>query len=108
MPDYPVTPHLRVPFAINGSRASAVEQDTVDEIEQCVQAIIRTPIGELLDEPELGIPDYLFTQSNDDAVDEITEAVSEWEPRASVSVVEDAVEETYERFLTTNIDTRED
>src|SRR3954447_19467853 len=75
-------PKLRVPFQIAGKRAAIVEQDTPDEIGQCVAAILRTPVGSRVDEPEFGIDELTFGSEVDSAA--LLQALDEWEPRASV------------------------
>jgi phage baseplate assembly protein W len=77
---YPRVPKLRVPFQIVGKSALAVEQNSDDEVFQCVEAVIRTPEGSRIDEPEFGIPDYAFQGRIDGA--QIQESIDEWEPRA--------------------------
>lgn len=84
MPE-PDIPKLKVPFEINPvtSRAELVEQDSLDEVSQCVTAIAATEIGSREEDPEFGIPDLTFTQNGPDPA-AIREAVEEYEPRAEV------------------------
>ena len=49
---YPDSPHLKVPFQIVGPRAQVLEQDTHEEIAQCVEVILRYPLGVRLDLPD--------------------------------------------------------
>lgn len=96
-------PKLRVPFSITGSRAEVVEQDGDEEITQCVEAIIKTPIGSRVEEPNLGIPDFAFTPSGTD-LDEIEDAIEDWEPRAAFTLSEDEIEDM---VLRVNIDVQQ-
>lgn len=81
----PVTtlPHLSHPFRIMGNAAVTVEQDSHDEIADCVLAALNTPEGSRIEAPEYGIPDELFTQlSADPSAEPYLVAVEEAEPRA--------------------------
>jgi hypothetical protein len=60
-----------------------VEQDSVEEIEQCVEAILRTIVGTHIDDLEFGIPDESFTQQTPNPSAEVyIAAIEEQEPRA--------------------------
>lgn len=82
MPD---VPHFAVPFRFVGARVAVVEQDSPEEIAQCVEAILATPEGSRIARPEFGLPDQAFTEGGASRR-EILEAVSVWEPRADVLV----------------------
>lgn len=73
-------PHLKIPFEIAGASALTVEQESLEEIEQCVAVIVGTTIGERLVVPEFGIADPTFTLLQDTA--EIEASVLLWEDRA--------------------------
>ena len=83
---YPRIPHLALPFRIVDGRAAVTEQDTFEEIRDCVQAIIRTPRGFRLELPDFGVPDQTFHEGGADA-DEIAAALDRWEPRVVVDDV---------------------
>jgi phage baseplate assembly protein W len=87
------TPKFKVPFEIEGASAKYVEQDSTDEIAQCVDAVIRTKRGELVDEPEFGRPDLVFSEGDVDTV-ALSLLINEWEPRASFAVSEEYITET--------------
>ena len=76
-------PHLKVPLALAGSAFAVVEQDSPEEIEQCVLAVLKTPVGSRIDAAEFGTPDHTFEQlpQNPSAEPYLT-ALEEWEPRA--------------------------
>jgi len=80
-------PHLAVPFtlAIDGS-AATVEQDTADDIANCVRTLLSTPTGARLAVPDYGVVDPTFAGVNEA---EIAAAVTEWEPRADITVTTD-------------------
>ncbi len=86
----PLIPKVKVPLRLGtGGGLAVVEQDSTAEIEQCVEAIVRTPIGEHIDEPELGVPDFAFR--SDGSEDLLLDAVSQWEPRATTTITEDEI-----------------
>lgn len=88
-------PHFSWPFQLGiGGHAAVLEQDTDDEIVNCVLVICTVPIGELTDEPSFGITDPTFELQPD--VNLIAAQVLEWEPRVHVA----AVDNTDERDLT--------
>lgn len=78
-------PHLAIPFRIvNGSVAES-EQGSVEEIEDCVESILRTFAGTRIDNPDFGIPDEAFTQQTPNSSAELyIAAIEAQEPRARV------------------------
>jgi phage baseplate assembly protein W len=91
------TPHFRTPFSIVDGAPAEVEQDSDREIDQCIEAVLRTPVGTRIEDPEFGRPDETFKAlgSNPSAEPYVT-AVEEGEPRARVrgtARVEEMVEE---------------
>lgn len=86
-------PHLKVPFAIVGPAAAVVDQNSIEEIEQCVLAVVKTEVGQRIERPEFGIVDPTFEQIGPDSdADEIVAAIEEWEPRVE-TIGETALEE---------------
>lgn len=74
-------PHLAVPFRIDGTgTAAVVEQDSVDDVAQCVETLLRTFVGERLELPDYGIEDPTFETVV--PVNELMAVVARWEPRA--------------------------
>ena len=54
-------PHLRIPFRITSSGAAdVVEQDSIDDVAQCVEVLLRTRPGDRPEVPEYGIDEPLF------------------------------------------------
>ena len=79
-------PHFNLPFKLRQT-ADYVEQDTVDDIANCVMTLLRTHIGLRAEAPTFGVSDYTFQVEplDKDAIrDEITAA----EPRAVVFINE--------------------
>lgn len=57
-----VVPHFNLPFSFVGGSVPVVEQDTLDDVANCVEAIIRTPYGFRVydNTPDFGIFDPVF------------------------------------------------
>lgn len=83
----PETPHFSLPFRFIGGTATAAmtEQDTVDEIADCIKAIVLTRPGERMELPQFGIDDPTFQGLNKD---DLMAAIERWESRATVAVEE--------------------
>lgn len=76
-------PHFAFPFKF-GDQGSAevLDQDSITEIEQNVEVLILTELGERLEVPEFGIPDPTFRVGVDTQA--ITEAAELWDGRSRV------------------------
>lgn len=83
-------PHFKFPFTlgVTGRRAQYVEQDSDDEIMDCVSVLLLTERGEREEVPDYGTPDQVFLQGgiNRQAV---KSAIATWVPRAEVEVMDD-------------------
>ncbi len=82
---------LKVPFRFISGRADTVEQDSTEEISQCVSAILSTEVGSRHEKFNFGIPDLTFTTDIDDSV--IYEAIRFWEPRAEFHLSDEEIED---------------
>lgn len=80
------TPHLAVPLRFDMYRLVLVEQDSAEEVAQCVAAVLRTERGTREGRPDFGVPDPTFRQVGPDGIvaEDVIDAVLEAEPRASV------------------------
>ena len=59
-------PHLAWPLRLAASGSLAiVEQDTIDDVRQCVHVLLNTPLGARLLAPEVGVEDPTFTTGID-------------------------------------------
>lgn len=76
-------PHLALPFRFTTPYAAICEQDSLDEIADCVLAILSCPVGFRVELPDFGITDQTFSTIVD--TDELLEAIEAWEPRASAT-----------------------
>jgi phage baseplate assembly protein W len=78
-------PHLRIPFALDGTGAAeTVEQGTNDEVIQCVAVLVGTRPGTRYFRPSYGITDPTFGGINTKA---LLLAAQKWEPRAIINVI---------------------
>jgi hypothetical protein len=75
------TPHFDFPFNLSARGADVVEQDTVDDVGNCVVAILNTHITTRDFVPEFGIPDISFRVYPLDA-DVLLTMIGDQEPRA--------------------------
>ena len=93
------TPHFSLPFRFGGINGGVVlnEQDSENDIVDCIKCIIAYPEGSRADEPEFGIPDLLFKQRSSDSLALLQEAILAWEPRSSPSTVEER--EDWDEFV---------
>lgn len=81
-------PHFQLPFrlgAVNGG-AFVNEQDSVDDVIDCIKAIIAFPIGSRQDLPTFGSPDLLFRKVTNQAISQMQQAIVRWENRAAIVV----------------------
>lgn len=68
--------------------AVTTEQDDDREITDCIETILRYPVGFRQDKPEFGTPDQLF-RTGGASTEEIRSAIREWEPRVDAVVSDD-------------------
>lgn len=77
-------PHFSLPFNIgNDGKAVVNDQDSVNEISDCVHAIVRTNKGFRPEKPEFGITDQVFTTSFDKVL--VRAEIQESEPRVQAA-----------------------
>lgn len=81
---------------------AVVEQDTVEEITQCVEAVLKTQVGQRIEVPEFGLDDPTFMElAANETGEEIALAVEEWEPRAGDVLTDIEIEEALTRVRLT-------
>ena len=73
-------PHFAYPFRFATPQAAVVEQDSLDEIADCVLAVLLCPQGFRVELPSFGIEDPTFTTQPVD----VSGQAQIWEPRASI------------------------
>lgn len=87
------TPHYDLPFRFLGSGGvngpALVEQDSTEEIVNSVVSVMRYTQGQCDDDPELGIPDSLFSTNLD--VRELETVINDQEKRAQTVLEEQPI-----------------
>lgn len=76
-------PHFSLPFRFATPLAAVSEQDSIDEIADCVLAIMLCPLGFRVELPDFGLPDPAFASPAPD-LGAIRTVVELWEPRAAL------------------------
>lgn len=76
------TPHFSFPFRrdVHG-RTCVVEQDSDDEVLDCVLVLLSTEEGSRQEVPDYGLPDQTFRQGGVDLA-LVSNVLQRWEPRA--------------------------
>lgn len=82
-----MVPHFLFPFKLNGNAFAVIEQDTQQEVQQCVVILLLTPTGSRLVSPDYGTPEILYSQLPVN-IPAILAKLSDWEPRASVALAQ--------------------
>lgn len=81
-------PHLSFPFRFGpGGHAVELEQDTEDEIVNCVQLILACEVGSLVDQSDFGITDPTFSVTPNLLL--LQHQIESWEPRATLDLSSD-------------------
>lgn len=84
-------PHFDYPFRFGrDGHVATVEQDSPDEVRNCVIAILLTEAGARLDLPEFGRPPVVFEDTRTIPAG-IEAALSRWEPRAKYVLTRDEI-----------------
>lgn len=85
--------HPALPFRFERGRLATVAQDSPEDKAQCVEAAARTRLGDLVDAPDLGVPDHLLLGGGARAIDleELRAHLVHSEPR--IEAVADLIED---------------
>lgn len=81
----PELPHLQWPVRLVAGHLAVLEQDSLDDVVQCVEVLTNVRAGTFIDTPELGWEDPTFSEGGPSA-DHLAAAIAEFEPRAAVSI----------------------
>lgn len=73
--------HLRFPFQVVNGKVGTVEQDSAEDVLQCVETIMRFRRGQRADAPDFGVPDQAHRQGGAD-VAEVLDTIERFEERA--------------------------
>jgi hypothetical protein len=85
-------PHLMFPPQIDGSgHLAAVEQNSDEDILDCVFVALKTPIGSRLYVPNFGVTDYTFHQ-DPLPLPQLLGEIQQSEPRATADLEEEVQE----------------
>jgi phage baseplate assembly protein W len=103
-----VNPHLKVPFkwGANG-HAEVVEQNSPEDVIQCVYAILNTPRGFRLEIPDFGVRKGVL-EENGPNLTQLEAALLEWEPRASYSLTDQQLEDILSRYVNVVVERKGD
>jgi phage baseplate assembly protein W len=76
-------PQFDLPFRVEAGAVVEVDQDAIEDIDNCVEAIVRTPLGSHIDDLDLGVPDLTFRSvAANPSAQQFLAAIEEQEPRA--------------------------
>lgn len=75
-------------FDARTGHLKAAEQGSGDDLVSCVEAVLRTRIGDRMEHPEFGTFDLRFQQLPVD-LDTVVAHVARWEPRARLLAEQD-------------------
>jgi phage baseplate assembly protein W len=76
-------PHFALPLRYANGAPVVNEQDSIDDIAACVEAVLRHPRGHRPEQPDFGVTDATFAQGGAD-LDVLRAEVAEWEDRAEI------------------------
>lgn len=81
------TPQFDLPFRLDstGRDVVMVEQDSINDVANSVETLLRTPLGWFEENPDYGVIDGTFDEGRVD-LGELQTAISQWEPRADVAI----------------------
>lgn len=79
---------LKWPLELAGSSLAVVDQDSDEDIVQCAKAILCHRPGDRADIPQMGVPDFTFSERPLD-LDAAQEVLRRHEPRADTLLIED-------------------
>jgi phage baseplate assembly protein W len=87
-------PHLAWPLRMDGTSLADVEQDTIDDVRQCVNVLLHTPPGARPLAPDVGIEDLAFAGVDGEV---LAAQLEDQEDRATVRIVVAPTDETGEQ-----------
>lgn len=98
-----VNPHFKVPFQFHNGSALCVDQDSDEDILQCVSAIVRTPRGFRIELPDFGVPSQVLAE--DPKVSEVERALELYEPRARYHLTKAQLKEALSILISIGVET---
>lgn len=85
-----IIPHFDLPLRLENGSFVTVEQDTLDDVANCVSAICRFVQGARPEAPKFGIPEQTFLELVDPL--SVHAAVITNEPRADITVTRQVID----------------
>lgn len=83
-----IVPHYAMPFQITPDGAKATEQDSLEEVRDCVANICAYRTGDRPEKPGFGIPDQTFSLNGPDT-QLLVSTIAAQEPRAQLAATAD-------------------
>ena len=80
-----ISPHFSLPLRFDRDHFVVSEQDSEEEILNCIEVICRYTQGDRPEKPTFGIPEQTFATPNPDE-DLIRASITEWEDRVNTNV----------------------
>jgi phage baseplate assembly protein W len=80
-----VSPHFSLPLRFNRNTFVVSEQDSEEEILDCIELILRYTHGDRPEKPTFGLPDQTFASPNPNE-DLIRASLAEWEERVGTEI----------------------
>lgn len=80
----PEIPRLALPLRVENGSYAVNEQDTVDDVANCVESIVRYEREYLPFLPDFGRPPILFRQGTEPLGSQLRAAVEAWEDRGEL------------------------
>lgn len=81
------TPHFDLPFRFRFGQVAVAEQDSLDDVANCVTAIVSTHVNWRDEVPSFGIVDLALRKQPLDG-EGLRDAIEEQEPRATATIRE--------------------
>lgn len=101
-------PHFDLPFRLVAGHAAVNDQDTIEDVTTCVEAVVRTRQGTRAEVPDFGVTDLTF-QLQPTKLQPVIDSVLEQEPRASMLMDQAPdVFDTYIARITARVSKKED
>lgn len=98
-----VIPHFDFPLKFQSGRAKVVQQDSDDDIANCVQVALLTPRGSRLYVPNFGVDDLVFSTPNTAQKSKLIAQLTDSEPRASISVIVGVIDKNLTEPITVGV-----
>lgn len=99
-------PHIAYPLRLTATGLEQVEQDSIDDVRQCVHVLLRTPVGARPLAPDVGVEDPTFSEGVDP--EQLAAELEGQEDRARITITAAAPDETGEQAVQIAVDLADD